>query len=220
MKSLAIVFALTLAFGAPAASFAAEAAGRAPLDSKAVAQQKYDAFKAQVLGGNLGIDWRAFRLAAVVAGLGDTTSRHGQRDAIMKSYRAGDYPAALAGAKQLIDQNMAWPEGHLLAVMVYSKMNSVAANPERSILNALVKSIEDSGDGKSPDTAWFTVSVDEEYFFISVVLGAESRSQALVQHGGHSYDQMTIADEGKQRVVWFNTDTDMQMTDAELRGGK
>ncbi len=34
------------------------------LDERSVARQKYEAYKARVLRGDLAIDWRAFRLAA------------------------------------------------------------------------------------------------------------------------------------------------------------
>jgi hypothetical protein len=69
-----------------------------------------------------------------------------------------------------------------------------------------------SGDGKSAATAWFTVNTSEEYFVIRI-LGLRPKSQALVTEGGHSFDKMTvIGEEGTEASLWFNTDTDIEMT--------
>jgi hypothetical protein len=85
------------------------------------------------------------------------------------------------------------------------------------VVDAIVKSIMDSGDGKSAQTAWFTVDPSEEYFVINVVLGAQPKGQALVQQDGHAFDKMTVVDDkGAEHVLWFNTDTDIQIMDAAL----
>ena len=88
------------------------------------------------------------------------------------------------------------------------------------MLNAILKSILSSGDGKSAATAWFTVTTSEEYIFMGLVLGLHPKGQALVQQGGHAYDRMTAApDSGPEQTLWFNTDTDMQIM-AKSLGGK
>jgi hypothetical protein len=88
-------------------------------------------------------------------------------------------------------------------------------------VNAIVKSILDSGDGKSAKTAWFTVDPNEEYFIIRIVMGMQPKSQALSTQDGHEYDKMIVVDDkGAEQVLWFNTDTDMQVMAAAMNPKK
>jgi hypothetical protein len=192
------------------------------LDDPAVAKQKYETYKARVMGGDLSVDWRAFRLAAVVGGVDGGYDWHPVRNQVMKDEDAGKDDAALAGANQIIAHNMANPEGHVLAMMVLRKMGKDdAADKERAVLSGIVGSILDSGDGKSAKTAWFTANIDEEYFILNVVLGLQLKEQGLVQKDGHAYDEMTaVDDKGAEQVLWFNTDTSMQVLDAALHPKK
>jgi ankyrin repeat protein len=82
------------------------------------------------------------------------------------------------------------------------------AKKQQAILNAIGKSIMESGDGGSAKTAWFTVFPSETVFFLTEALGAQIEGQELVHVNGHAYDKLTVLDrQGNRRVVWFNTDT-------------
>jgi hypothetical protein len=188
------------------------------LDDPAVAKQKYETYKTRVMGGDLTVDWRAFRLAAIVGGVDDGFDWHPVRNQVLKDVDADKDDLALGEAKEIIAHNMANPEGHVLAMLVFQKMGREDdAKKERAIVDEIVKSILDSGDGKTAKTAWFTVDPGEEYFIISVVLGAQPKQQALVQRDGHAYDKMTVVDEKDvEHELWFNTDTDMQIMAAAM----
>jgi hypothetical protein len=144
------------------------------------------------------------------------------RGKALAALNKGDTKEALAQAQDIIDHNMANPEGHMIAFMTYGKAGEQQkGEPEFAIVKAIVKSIQDSGDGKSAATAYFTVDPSEEYFFINVVLGGTPKKQALSQTGGHAYDIMTITDkDGHEQTLWFNTDTDMQIMDAAMNPKK
>jgi hypothetical protein len=192
------------------------------LDDPALAKQKYETYKARVMGGDLSVDWRAFRLSAVVAGVDGTFDWHAARALALSDLQAEKDEKALAEAKAIIDHNMANPEGHLLAMMAFGKVGrDEDAKRERAVIDAIVKSILDSGDGKSAKTAWFTVDPSEEYFIINVVMGMQPKGQALVSQDGHEFDKMTVADDkGVEHVLWFNTDTDMQIMAAAMNPKK
>ena len=192
------------------------------LDEPAVAKQKYETYKTRVMGGDLTVDWRAFRLAAMVGGVDGGFDWQPVRNQVLKDADAGNDDTALAEANEIIAHNMANPEGHVLAMIMLRKMGKDdAADREHAVVDAIVKSIMDSGDGKSAQTAWFTVDPSEEYFVINVVLGAQPKEQALVQQDGHAFDKMTVVDEkGVEQVLWFNTDTDMQIMDAAMNPKK
>jgi hypothetical protein len=79
------------------------------------------------------------------------------------------------------------------------------------VLQALLDSIQASGDGQSESTAWFVVSTPEEYIFMSRVLGVRAKKQGLVQANQHAYDQLDVAGPKSEEThqIWFNCDVDM-----------
>ncbi len=181
----------------------------AQMDDRDVAAKKYEAYKAKVMAGDLNIDWRDFRLAAALGEVSQGFDSQPVHDQVVDDLSAGRYEKALAEAQTVIDNNMADGEGHLLAMTVLQQMGSNEdAKKQEAILNAIGKSIMESGDGGSAETAWFTVAPSETVFFMTEALGAQIEGQALVHVNGHSYDKLTVLDrQGKTRVVWFNTDT-------------
>lgn len=188
------------------------------IQSKPAAQRAYDFMKTRVKAGDLGIDWGEFRIAAAVAGVDNGFDWHPVRERVLAAVEANNLTAALSGAQNVIDHNMAEPEGHLLAMMVYQKMGKDdAAQREREVLDAIVKSIMTSGDGMSRQKAWVTVSRGEVEFVVSVVLDAETKAHSILRTDGHDYDKLTVAtDDGGEHTIWFNVDTDTLVTNAAI----
>ncbi len=181
----------------------------AQMDDRDVATKKYEAYKTRVMAGDLSIDWRDFRLAGALGEVGQGFDSQPVHDQVVDDLAAGRYEKALTEAQIVIDRNMANGEGHLLAMTVLQKMGrSEEAKKQEAILNAIGKSIMESGDGASADKAWFTVAPSETVFFMTEALGAQVEGQELVHVNGHAYDKLTVLDrQRKRRVVWFNTDT-------------
>jgi hypothetical protein len=183
------------------------------LDSAKVAQTKYDALNAKITGGELDIDWRDLRLDAIVAGVdGDFDWHQANSDGVV-AFNAGDYNKALLKAQEITKHNIANGDGHLLAMVSLKHLGKQdEAAHEKAIVDKIVQSIMSSGDGKTADTAFFTVSPSEEYFALRT-LGLKPSTQALVKQGQHSFDKMTALDkDGKETILWFNTDTDIELT--------
>lgn len=189
------------------------------LDSPELARKKYDTYKARVMGGDLTVDWREFRLDAAVASVNGSFDWQSVRNSCFQALHEGKNDAVLAGAEMIVAHNMASADGHMLLLLAQQKLgHQDEALKQDAILKAIVKSILDSGDGKSAATAWFTVDPSEEYFLIGAYLGDTPKAQALVNQNGHSYDRMTVVDrDGKEQVLWFNTDTDLQLMDRAIR---
>jgi hypothetical protein len=86
------------------------------------------------------------------------------------------------------------------------------ADKEWSILQALLQSILKSGDGKSAKTAWLAVGIREEYLVMEAVLQVQIKEQRSVKQDGHYYDMVLVTDQsGKDAVLWFNIDTDIEL---------
>jgi Domain of unknown function (DUF4919) len=181
----------------------------AQTDDRDVATKKYEAYKTRVMAGDLSINWRDFRLAGALGEVSQGFDSQPVHDQFVDDLAAGRNEKALAEAQIVIDRNMANGEGHLLAMTVLQKMGrSEEAKKQEAILNAIGKSITESGDGSSAEKAWFTVAPSETVFFMTEALGAQIEGQELVHVHGHAYDKLTVLDrQRKRRVVWFNTDT-------------
>lgn len=180
--------------------------------TKNEAKNIYDTDSKKVRTGDLLFDWKEYRLASVVSGVAGDFDWHPSRVKFMQQYKNGDFEAALKNANEIMNHNMAEPEGHLLAMMALQKLgrNQDAAF-EHKVVEAYLQSIMASGDGKSADTAYFVVDEGEEYFFLNIVMdvGLPS-SQSLVNKNGHSFDLLKIKDkDGKEQELWFNVDTSM-----------
>jgi hypothetical protein len=159
------------------------------MDDRDVAAKKYEAYKTRVMAGDLNIDWREFRLAAALGEVSQGFDWFPVHKQFVDDLAAGRYEKALAEAQTVIDRNMANGEGHLLAMTVLQKMGrNEEAKIQEGILNAIGKSIIESGDGGSAET--------------------QIKSQELIHVNGNAYDKLTVIDrKGETRVVWFNTDT-------------
>jgi hypothetical protein len=190
----------------------------AQMDEQVVAVKKYEAYKTKVMAGDLNIDWRDFRLTAALGEVSQGFDSQPVHDQVIDDLDAGHYEKALAEAETVIDHNMAFAEGHLLAMTVLQKMaKNEEAKKHEAILNAIAQSIMQSGDGNSAATAWFTVAPSETIVFVTEALGAEIEDHDLVHVNGHAYDKLTVRDrQGKRRVVWFNTDTNELLRDRAL----
>lgn len=190
----------------------------AQMDDQLVAKKKYEAYKAQVMAGDLHIDWRDFRLAAALGEVSQGFDSQPVHDQVVDDLDAGRYLKALAEAQTVIDHNMAFAEGHVLAMTVLQKMGrNEEAKKHEAILSAISQSIIESGDGRSAATAWFTVAPSETLVFVTEALGAEIGDHKLVYVNGHAYDKLTVRDRrGKKQVMWFNTDTNQLLRERAL----
>ena len=186
--------------------------------TQASAAARYKELATKVRSGDLNIDWREFRLDAALGEVSQGFDSQPVHVQVVDDLDAGRYEKALAESQTVIDHNMAFGEGHLLAMTVLQKMGKVdEASKEEAILNAIGKSIMDSGDGSSAATAWFTVMPSETVFFLTEALGAEITDHELVRVNGHAYNKLTVLDrQKKKRVVWFNTDTNELLKERAL----
>jgi hypothetical protein len=185
--------------------------------TKTEAKVVYEADVKKVLSGDLTFDWEQFRLASVQGGT-DYFDWHPVRAQFMAEMKSGDTSAALASARKISDHNMVEPEGHLLAMIADRALGKTDdAAFEHKVVDAWVRSLMSSGDGKSKETAFFVVDEGEEYMYLGLVLDVGlPESQSLVEKDGHSYDLLKVKDsDGKEQEVWFNVDTSMNaMRDA------
>jgi hypothetical protein len=183
------------------------------LDDAKVARAKYDELAARVNSGDLNVDWQALRLAARV---GEVYGDYDPYDAAKRAQTAfenGDYVEALKIARETERHSIADGDAHLAAWNCLIKLGrEQEADREKSILLALLQSILNPGDGKSAKKAWFAVTIREESLVMQLALQVQFKQQRSLKQGGHYYDVVLVTDQsGKDAVLWFNTDTDIEL---------
>src|ERR1035441_5781597 len=191
---------------------------------------EYTGMLARVLHGDMTVDFGAFRVAgAQIAGRSTSALESQDHKAFTMSLGDSDFRGALDCANRSLERNYASLIGHFDAMVVAQALHRTdeAAAHER-VLNALVDSIQSSGDGAGPETAWHVVSIPEEHLFLARALGTTEKgflakafagqTKNFVVQGGHAYDRLEVQDSqtNQTHYVWFNQDIQAGPAPAEM----
>lgn len=180
----------------------------------AAAQQggaaSYDRLLAQAKRGDAAVDFRALRLAFT------QTPRYlpygspalAYKDAMRTAFKADDCVKATEQAERVIDLAFVDIDAHMIADQCYRRMGwTASADLHRAISLGLLRSIQQSGDGKSPATAYVVITLSEEYSLLDA-LGYRLSRQSMIKSAGHWYDLLEVKDvgSGDETRVFFNID--------------
>jgi hypothetical protein len=181
-------------------------------------EARYQSLLAAAKAGDPAIDWGALRLAYSDSAEFDLTgSRTDEaRTAMFQALNAGDYKAALAQAGKIIDQDYVDIDAHVISDLADQQLgDAAAAKRQHDIVLGLLRSVR-TGDGSTPAKAFTAISVGEEYAVMRA-FAMKVTSQALIQDGGHSYDQLSVTDaDGKPQSFYFLIDRIIAAESASL----
>jgi hypothetical protein len=180
----------------------------------AAAQQggtaNYDQLLARAKRGDATVDFQALRLAFTETPqympYGSPTLRF--KEAMLTAFKSDDCVKATEEAERVINIAFVDIDAHLVADECYRRMGQTeSANAHRAVSLGLVRSIQRSGDGKSPRTAYIVITVGEEYSLLKV-LGYQPGQQFLIQEGAHWYDRLEVknVNTGDEKKIYFNID--------------
>lgn len=130
-------------------------------------------------------------------------------------YMEGKYNDAIKEIYSLLDSNYASVKAHLYCAFIYDKLkDSVKSNFHNNIYKGLLQSITDTGDGHSPKSAFWVISIEEEYALLNV-FNLQMTQQSTSMSDNHHFDILETVDKqsGKKYNVHFNID----LLDRELR---
>ena len=125
-----------------------------------------------------------------------------------KAYSAGDYETTIRHAKKLHEDNFLDIDSHIYCSMAYEKLNNEErSDHHRYIALGLLRSIAESGDGETKETAFIVISVAEEYAYLDM-MGLKMKQQSLIEENGHEYDMLETEDKetGEKITLYFNVD--------------
>ena len=169
----------------------------------------YKELLGKVQNGDLSVDFKALRFA--FADAENTKALDEDRGARYKMFKAlsdKKYKDALKMAedglkKAYVDANL-----HFVAHTANKELgNFEKADFHKKVLTKILDSIQNGGDGKTAQTAFMVINVDEEYTLLRF-LGYQMQSQELDKTEGHTFDVLIVTNPKKQetRKLYFNID--------------
>jgi len=186
--------------------FLLTAAGQAQKPAEKVS---YDTLLERVKKQDPAVNFQELRLAFTET---KQYSPYGGDSAPQKSMfaalKAKQYDQVLAFSEKILAANYLDINAHFAAYVANRELGRAEkADYHKDIFQKLLKSISDSGDGKTMETAFIVISTDEEYELFNF-LGVRPNSQELIEDNGHNYDKMTVIDpEKNQKIIYyFNID--------------
>ncbi len=130
------------------------------------------------------------------------------RKAMFAALKTEEYEKALASSEKILAANYLDINAHFGAYVANRELgHAERADYHKNVFQKLLKSISDSGDGKTVETAFIVISVDEEYALFNF-MGLRPTAQELIEDKAHHYDKMTVTDpKNDQNVIYyFNID--------------
>jgi len=128
----------------------------------------YDELLAKLQSGDTAIDYQAFRFAYAETPNFDPLARPAvDKGELVRAVNAGDLGEALSLANILLANNYTDMDAHYASFIIYDQRGDQAkAEFHRAIVQGLLKSLSDSGDGMSENTGIVVVATAEEYSFL------------------------------------------------------
>ena len=207
MKGL-VLLAAGVIFTGCIASFA-----QTPSASGAVVS-RYEAMLARLKSGDTKIDYGALRLAysetkdALPAG-----ADHGVRQAMTTALLNKKYPDFFKMADEILKTTYLSPETHAALSTAYRETGDVQkAEFHKAVYLGLINSILATGDGKTTETAYTVITIEEEYTVMRA-LGYSVWNEVMGVKGGHNFNLLSGTNETTHETVimYFNIDTPKAM---------
>ena len=171
---------------------------------------RYDLLLEKVKAGDPAVDFGALRLAYAESPQFKPfdKDRSELKNAMFAAMAGNDYAAVVAIAEKVMTDNYVDVDAHLVASREYARIgNNEKADYHQAVARALLKSIQDSGDGRTPETAYKVISVDEEYALISSLKLSRGK-QDQQRLDGHDYDRIAVTEKDGDKAydLYFNID--------------
>jgi hypothetical protein len=130
------------------------------------------------------------------------------KDSMITALDDNNYKLAAELADQLLEKNYIFPEAHIVAIQAADALGQTQqAEFHRYVLRGLIDSILSSGDGKSPESAFVVVLIEEEYLIVKIlnIKDAINEDSTLVVQNQH-FDVFDGIDgeTNKSMKVYFN----------------
>jgi len=170
----------------------------------------YAKLVARAAARDTSVDFHALRFTYLKSAARQRAGGLGGEDMLkqkmLDAAKAGDDSRVRDAAEALLSVKYVDLNGQAYLSRACQRLHDAACAAQSDfVARGLVRSIFDSGDGKTCKTGWEVAAVDEEYFILSV-LGAAPKSQSLAA-GSPSCDVLeTTGKDGSDATYFFRID--------------
>jgi len=171
----------------------------------------YSSLLIKVLRGDKTVDFKDLRLAYTKTDEYDPYQYNFDMNVYEEMFDAfadKRYEQAIKKAEIILEDNFLDIDSHVICAESHKKIGNTNQFEYHDFMTkGLISSILDSGDGKSPETAYEVISIREEKAILKV-LGYQLLRTALITHEGHHYDEIDVMDRktGNKLKIYFNVD--------------
>lgn len=169
---------------------------------------KYSDYVKKLEAGQTNIDYQDFRFSYIESEQFKIKNRSNLYDSLKKVvYKEMDnnnYEKIIKATKEMLNIDYTSMFAHKILQQTYKIIgDTINKNKYHDIEFGLLKSILNSGDAKSCQTARVVIQIEEEYFILEMI-GAKFQKQSIDNDGGLC-DKMEIKVDGKKRTYYFET---------------
>lgn len=169
-------------------------------------QQRYDELVTRLMGGDTDVDYRALRYAYNESPQFSPFGASNRKKEMFLALNAEEFDQALSIATEILKGDYTDIDAHFASYVSFDRRHDgTMALFHRAVIRGLVESIEESGDGKTPETAYVVVRVPEEYSFLGLN-GWSVEMQTLLQSTAGPVDAMAVenAMTHEKQTIYFN----------------
>lgn len=174
-----------------------------------LAKVSYEALLERVKKQDPAVNFKELRLAYTESsGYNPYGGDREARKTMLSALKAKEFDKALESSNDILKANYLDLVAHFAALTAERELgNTDKSEYHKYVMQGLLKSISNSGDGKSMETAFVVISIDEEYALFNF-MGLPVTAQTLVGDNGHHYDKMTAVDPktDQSSTYYFNID--------------
>jgi hypothetical protein len=155
--------------------------------------ESYEAILAKVKTTDSGVDYKEFRLAYADSAGYKPNANPEIRNAMFAALSAKDHAQAIELAESILKDRY---------VDIYGAKSSIHG----ALARELMRSIVESGDGSTPESAMMLISEEEEAIILQA-LQLKVLRQDLMAENGHTYDKVETMDSNDvSMTLYFNLD--------------
>jgi hypothetical protein len=177
----------------------------------------------RVQSGDFAVDFQALRMACMKSTLCQPRSSKADLVLLNRADNAHDSAKMIEICERLLDQGFVNIEVHATLAKAYQDTQETKKSKfHLDVVTALLRSIRESGDGKTMETAYQVICDREEYDTLTSLglryFGPMVSETAVHEHG-HAYDrfEMTNSVDGQSRIIFFNVDAFSEKSRADTR---
>ncbi|MGL4780384.1 MAG: DUF4919 domain-containing protein [Bacteroidales bacterium] len=180
----------------------------AQIAQKPETKATYETYVNSIKNGNALIDYADFRNSfyesgQVLLALQDADSIKTYRNMVFKQMNDKNFDEAILLLNRCLKNNYTDLEYHFILSFIYhSQGKHTEQKLHRSVSEGLMQTIIESGDGKTPETAFKVNMVSEEYALLRL-MNAKILQQSLT-NTTPVCDLMTIEKDGKSEKIYFD----------------